>query len=331
MPKLFLHIGLPKTATSSVQKFLFDNPGFLGSHGLRYARTGLHAGLKCHHDLLWALGLHQGVAFTDKGIRHRADEFLSGLARESREHADRDLVISSELFTFVDDFSRLEPLLAAFPDRDVRFVLTLRRQDYLLESLYQQIVKDGLDRTFENWLGWSRHRADYRVLIERLLVVAEPGQLILRAFREVFPEGGPVEDFLDALGLAPSAVAAAKIDKGFENPRMSRETIEIIRRANELGLELNYFLGRRLKRYSHAKAEFLEPAERRELLASFDDANRELASMVRLPAAVHDLLFALDDSATADPMPGGPEAEIEILLRLVAELRDEQAHADGGD
>ena len=50
MKNVFIHIGLGKTGTSSIQKLLIENCELLSTQGILVPKTGMKYG-KAHHDL----------------------------------------------------------------------------------------------------------------------------------------------------------------------------------------------------------------------------------------------------------------------------------------
>ena len=85
MKKLYIHIGLPKTATSSIQNFLFENRQLLNQHGYHYVNTGLNKDLQCHHDLIWKLGLHHSPDYVQKNIQKYKKKTFLELAAEHQQ------------------------------------------------------------------------------------------------------------------------------------------------------------------------------------------------------------------------------------------------------
>ena len=81
MPTLFIHTGLHKTGTTSLQKAFFDNRRVLARQGLLYPDTGLspNPGNWGHHELALALRQQESGEALWQALRAEAD--ASGLDR----------------------------------------------------------------------------------------------------------------------------------------------------------------------------------------------------------------------------------------------------------
>ncbi len=277
MKKLFIHIGLPKTATSSIQSFLYDNNDFLSEQGFHYIKTGLSQSLKCHHDIVWKLGLHIGPSYVEKDIQKYKDEILSGLFAENEKYSDKDLILSSELLTFLNDYEKLNPILEVFKNREIKFIINIRRQDRFLESLYQQVVKDGTSLSFAEWLKQSREVANYNKLINKLLKITSKENIIIDIFDTNSQELFPVEKFLISLGFDEEFILNKEIKNSIENESLSKEQIEIIRKSNKLDYDARYKLLEKFltdnQSNSIDKASYLNDKQRENIINSFRKSN----------------------------------------------------------
>lgn len=158
MNPVFLHIGMPKTGTTSIQHFLNQNRRALCARGFVVPRT---PGRTNHKNLaLYALPDHgrqkmrraNGLDTPGEIMRFR-ELFLTRFAEEAASWSnDQTVVLSSEHMSLLrkpDDFQRLKRLLAVMGDRPIRIVIYLRRQDLFYLSGYSQRIKSGAS------LHWS--------------------------------------------------------------------------------------------------------------------------------------------------------------------------------
>lgn len=167
-PKLILHIGTPKTGTSSLQNYLEQNREFhLKECGLFYPRTARTRGGQCpRHYFLYstAMGHLQGRPRTDA-----KETLIDLIAQEFAESGATTGFLSEELLcspahdiaTFYGD------LQARF---DVSVLIVLRRQDLFIESLYNQMVRSNAEtRSVKEFIDapdihpWT----DYYAIIQR--------------------------------------------------------------------------------------------------------------------------------------------------------------------
>jgi len=248
--------------------------------------TGLNTDLQCHHDLIWSMGLHQGPSYVPDEIQKNKDRILKQLVDENKQHDDKHLIISSELLTFLDDFKRLEPVLAIFKDRDIRFIVNLRRQDTFLESLYQQVVKDGVGETFQTWHSKSRAVADYNRLIKNLLQITRPQNITIGVFNNTAPEFNPAKEFLSAIHLHDPTII---VQNNFLNERIPAYYTKIISVSNRFNLNVNYALLKFLLKYQNRfpllnkQKGYLNNTQRAAIKHEYSASNKALTKQIALP------------------------------------------------
>lgn len=139
-PILYLHIGLPKTATSSIQGFMSDNRAALKRKGILYPDTGRKH--TAHHPFAGALSERKFDWI------NALDPYLLkvDLLKEIRDSGCTRVVLSSEAFSHGDRFD-LEKVREFFSEWTVKIVISLRRQDEWLESVVRDNMKTGAERT----------------------------------------------------------------------------------------------------------------------------------------------------------------------------------------
>ena len=163
MKNLILHIGLPKTGTSSVQFALSRARKEMLRYGVLYPETGQ-----------WTDHSHHGLGFALRGVSdyggqpvEAAETLLDALSEEYDKHPRIETVlISSEIFqalVWPKRIAALKRLTDQF--EHMKIIAVLRRQDVLLESLFKQHVKDptmALAESVEEYLdrvgGWFNYK-----------------------------------------------------------------------------------------------------------------------------------------------------------------------------
>jgi len=225
-PRLFLHAGLPKAASSSLQRWCASNRGLLQSQGIVYPETepGL---LAPKHEFLVA-------------------ELLSGQSRSLAAlidaHPGVDLMLSTEGLTYRFDEFRQESLAAfreALRPRDVQLIVVTRDFASWSRSLYAQAIlnRPGPERSFAGGLSFDEFRKTKHVLqlgdcTKRL---AEYQAAFGASHRHVFDVAG------DWFGQFCRVVGLCKTSQGLvrpvrENQSASPEIIEIARQVNAMSL-----------------------------------------------------------------------------------------------
>lgn len=218
---VYLHIGLHKTGTSSLQAWLKKNKPALQRLGYLYPRTG------------WTSGGHHNLAYELLG-RKRFSEAPGRLAELEAEIASSpNAILSSEEFEFLE-LSDVRRLKAALGEREARIVVYLRRQDALVASSYAQQVKMGARmKPFSDYLRASLYnpRFDFAQLLGRWAGVFGPDSLNVGVVSAETAGPRLFDDFLGRVRLPEAADLPRPPKRLNESP--SAVEIEIIRRATD--------------------------------------------------------------------------------------------------
>ena len=192
MRKLYLHVGVHRTGTTSTQRFMKDNFTPLLTKGYLYP-----LGVKRHDGVVNRL-VRQDLSMQD---------FALDLEKRASAQAFpvHSIVLSDEDMSLIQDFSLFARLRDTF---DVKVVVSLRRQDLWLESWYLQNIKWQWNRAlahltfaqfFERrgeffWIDYAARLAHYEQVFGQGCVVAGVFE------REDMPEG-PIQAFLRMIGI----------------------------------------------------------------------------------------------------------------------------------
>ena len=189
---IILHIGMPKTGTSSLQHSLALHTRYGGTE-LVYPQAG-RAGSVGHHAL--------AIAVATRGVDiPEVDELV-----ELAANATAPVVISSEAFNGVK-----VPIMSALVGRlatvgEVRVLMAYREMASFLESMYLQGVRTGLTTVsfnqylnlrVRNWLGiycWLKNRFDHVAALRHAL----GERLVLKL---VVPQFNALETLAEAAGV----------------------------------------------------------------------------------------------------------------------------------
>ena len=181
-----LHIGMPKTGSTSLQNALFNNHEVLREFGIVFPNIGLNrteCGQVRHEHLISALQNYN----TNKSIFKDWDDFLH------RETDNMDICVIS----YENMFPGVCPqkLLPLFPRDRTRIVVYIREQAEYIASLYaNQIRWDTLQETFAEY-SQIRPRNYFRVM-NRWREVYGQENLTFRLYsRESLLGGNIIDDF----------------------------------------------------------------------------------------------------------------------------------------
>jgi hypothetical protein len=141
--ELFIHIGMPKTATSALQRFFTINRDALAQKGIAYPAAG---NLEAHHRIGWALRSERG--FGHWWFSSDVGTYDFEWQQVIRQCVLQRNLISTETFwgSTREDVSILKELSRRIIPL---FIVYLRRQDSLRSALYAEQVKMGIERQGE--------------------------------------------------------------------------------------------------------------------------------------------------------------------------------------
>tara|TARA_B100000678_G_scaffold284661_1_gene286569 strand:+ start:35262 stop:36251 length:990 start_codon:yes stop_codon:yes gene_type:complete len=177
--KLFLHIGMNKTGTSSIQDHFRRNRDVFRENGVIYPSLG--EGVAAHHALLgWSRSPDQYVA-----------EFAQ-LIQEAR--AGERVILSSEALV---DLADPTPLKHIFEEFDITVLIYLRDPVRYLLSWWQQDIQMS-DQYMDADTYLARKRRSYTELVNTWITVFGRERVMLRVYdRAQLPDGDVVKDFME--------------------------------------------------------------------------------------------------------------------------------------
>ena len=187
--QIFLHIGMKKAASTSIQSFLQKNAKALVRVGYFFP---WHTNLAKQASLAF-------IFRNNPLVRVNADweEFHQVIASSSCNH----VAISSESFES-RDISYIEAVQHELSRYKVKIIIYLRRQDLRVESHYLQSVKSGaFTGSIQSYLEkYQHHHLDYLSLLSAWQKCFGKQNIIVRALEKTqIPD--VCIDFLNILGL----------------------------------------------------------------------------------------------------------------------------------
>lgn len=220
MRGLFVHIGLHKTGSSTIQGFLRDNERALADRGYEFSSVGRGHGLgnidiaNSVSERRSALGDRRGSAET--------------LAAEIRARPERIHVVSAEAFETLndEDVARLAAALAGIP---VTVVCYVRNTPAHIQSRYAQLAKAAsLDVDFDAFFERLRGSLSLLPKLERW-GAAFGWQNLVVASVDGFSPATPelLHHFLGVLGIADAS--GLRFGRGSRNISPGWKTLEAAR------------------------------------------------------------------------------------------------------
>lgn len=297
MKTLYLHIGTPKTATSSIQDFLSLNREVLKKHGYCFPeqphRYPYVAANRNAHFMVENL-------YFENGTRDQAleTEFL----REGMDNAAAclkeydNIILSEESIFRVSSYSRKElfPYLkeeALQRGYQIKIIVYLRRQDEFLISDWNQRVKQGktaytisLDTHIKNTQKKFKLVLNYAAKLDKIAEVFGKENLIVRRFDpDSWVNHSIIHDFMDCIGL--EVTDDFQFPPRRSNAGLSENNAEIKRIINKntfFSKDENIYLSNFLRTLSEESRSYpcrmLSAEETRVLLDKYSAGNAHIAS-----------------------------------------------------
>lgn len=231
--KAFIHIGLAKTGTTSIQRQLASRRGWLESQGSYYPKTGVTKGFSGHHCLAW------NIANSPKQNEFCAGFTTDDFKRDIEKRKDHDIVVSSEELSLLSfNYVKVRKLLGLFSGRDIFVIAYVREQAEFFNSFYLELISDfedpgPFDKFIEQRLEEARYDYHHWFAIWHDLVGAN---LVIRPYDRKSMKGSDVvEDFGKVIGLKGSRTDLKKPARENQslNNLQTAVMAELIRRARD--------------------------------------------------------------------------------------------------
>lgn len=220
--EIILHIGSPKTGTTSLQAFCTRNRDILAKLNLLYPKTGCVN--VAHHELAWAVN--------PLGPKINAQPLYDQLASEIENSDCTRILVSSEVFFVASDIVKLRQLLANYK---VKVYAYLRRQDQWYQAMYSQYIKENRYRLTD-----SPSDSDVMEIILKHLDYSSLLDLWAENFDSVAArpyEGGVVgeniiSDFFSMVGVLIPDKCRKDESAGEKNISLACDLLELVRLSN---------------------------------------------------------------------------------------------------
>jgi hypothetical protein len=251
--KYYLHIGLMKTGTTTLQEFFHLNSQKLQKQGYTIHKS---AGRKDNYMLAvscWNLDRRNYITklkgiTSNQGLADLQAAYIKKLQKELSKCTTENFVFICEFLqpwlSTQQEIRRFRDLLKSFGNPDIKVVVYLREPSSFANSAYSENVKwDAItqDMTSEADIfevnkgptlpDSSKHFINYRLTLEAWADVFGKANIIPRIFsRSDLKNGSVIDDFLDCLDIEYTTDLV--IPKN-ANEGLSHTGIEILRRINK--------------------------------------------------------------------------------------------------
>jgi hypothetical protein len=221
---IYLHIGLCKTGTLSIQRFLSLNSTQLLRIGVHYIkadnRGNGHPNLAKSFIVDWP-----GFKMTHGNL----EEARSLVLKEIVNSCYDTFLISSENFMLACPKSVYE-YFSAIPNVTIKIVLFVRSQDELAESSYNQLVKLNKEhRTFFEFFNYTQKLGwyDFYSLAEKWAMYFDESNIIARVFDAKAVDS--INKLLTAINISPEHYTSFDFNIDQENKSIGYFALMAIR------------------------------------------------------------------------------------------------------
>lgn len=227
--KLYLHIGLHKTGTSSIQSFLTNNSEVLKKNGILYpASIRLWEN---HNMLAWHYIERDLFRNYDPSpvIKDGPEKVWENLFEEICSSTADTIILSSEDFCLIKNPALLAEKFRCF---ETYVIIFLRRQDRYYQSLYSQDVCGNMFQstdTFEEFLAQDRMAfvTDYEIFLDRWAAAFGQNHLLVNTYAEMGQDS--IAALSDIIGEPMKSLSRPPIRA---NRSLRWSDVELVRRLN---------------------------------------------------------------------------------------------------
>lgn len=184
---IYLHIGIGKTATSAIQKSLYDNKDKLSYIDFYIPKTGLSQDNFGHHLL---------ANIEEEEVSTNTIKLYQTLEKELCIIEENNIIISSEYFCYCKP-SYIKFLKSFFDDYEVKIIFFVREQVKLLESTYLQWQAQGHDYKYkiDNFFKMASGGFNYIWMINNWSESFGKKNIIVKIFDKHFLKEGIMKYF----------------------------------------------------------------------------------------------------------------------------------------
>lgn len=228
-PTIYLHIGLPKTGSSALQQFFYENRERLMREGIFYPTTGRDG---------WA---HHCFPASINGRNFKTEttfpEYLSNIFSEPDYVPGQAILLSSEAFHNIRQGSEIELLRNGLKAMDVKIIVYLRRQDYWIQSAYNQLVKSHRHRLTTTVKEYSQRKQlknilDYSRFLKKWEDAFGFDSIIVKVYEKEQMPHGVFQSCMDIFNI--NLANNYTIPEGNVNPSLTPFAVKFLRLMNHI-------------------------------------------------------------------------------------------------
>lgn len=228
---LYIHVGMMKTGTTALQKYLFDNARVLENQGWSYPLLDNNIQNYGNFSGICERGGNGHFLYGDKQVVDtKSENWNKGWEIILKHLKDKNVIVSSELIMIEGTEKFIRCALEKY--NNIKVLIYLRRQDRWIESCYNESVKTN--RTFETIQEYAdlEEQLHYLSQLDLMSRIVGRENLIVRVYEnQQLINNDIVSDFLSVIGMSPEGNSP----KGkLINPSIRGNYFEIKRYINSI-------------------------------------------------------------------------------------------------
>lgn len=241
--KAIVHIGAPKTGSSTIQEFLFRNTAALAERGFRFHRNVEGRGSQYEYPLAALASIGRLLPGREEQTRYSSTDLAAhqatGAAVVAELAANRArwqepvaLFSSEHIFPWLRSVEEMQALDALFRKdfSEVRYILYIRNQEDLIVSEYSEILKRGSNLRLQGLIDQRMNSLDHEPRTRMWVQAVGRQNFDLRLMDPTYLKDGDL--------LADYALACGFDLQGLEIPPRINESLtapaaEALRMLNE--------------------------------------------------------------------------------------------------
>lgn len=290
--KIYLHLGLPKTGTSSLQHYLLQNEKALKEQGILFAKTA-RGNFDHHHQIRFSLAgklfhilkyclnnKNRNLPIWTTAIN--LNDLRNQFQKEINEYHGKNIIISSEWLALFLNVKKIKSLKKIFYPHQVIPVIYIRKQEEFIQSLYAQLVKDTTFRIpFKFNLWWLKVLpfCNYYKIYQKWQKAFESKNIKIRRYNQL-KNNDIIEDFFS---IITSKEIPGHDKSQRKNPHLDTRKIKLLRIYNKKKYSLKAF-EQTIKRLETHKINqngfsFISKNQAKAIANQYHKSNKKLANL----------------------------------------------------
>lgn len=224
--QVYIHIGIGKTGTSSIQRMMQYNAENLIKNGVLYPLAELHP----------SGAQHVLADFKNEYMSDKIQSLFTQIKREYIANDSRMMILSAEGFCFCKA-SYIDEIANIFREWDVKIIFYTRNQVDILKSSYLQGIKNNTTKhkTFEDYFKYCKNAFRYSQRIEGWINAFGKKSIILKDYDDEKVKKNLLYDFARTCDIE----SLIDFEQDYnENESIISEFIKVTRMINSIDMDV---------------------------------------------------------------------------------------------